>query len=74
MRWYTDGSHFKPLVGSMMLQRIYQKPTDQLPADFGRRLEPDMINATLADIRTRRDRYAATHPDEVREAGRWAPK
>ncbi len=73
MRWYTDGSHFKPLVGSMMLQRIYHKPADQLPADFGRRLEPNTIFGTLADIRARRDRYAATHPEEVREAGRWAP-
>lgn len=72
MRWYTDGSHFKPAVGALMLERVYDKASAALPGDFGKRLAPDTINAVLNDIRVRRAVYAATHPDEVREAGMWA--
>lgn len=72
MRWYTDGSHFKPVVGALMLQRVYARPSPALPGDFGKRLSPDTIEGALNDIRVRRAVYAATHPDDVREAGRWA--
>jgi hypothetical protein len=72
MRWYTDGSHFRPAVGALMLERIYAKPSEALPDDFGKRLAPDTINKALAAIRAERARYAAAHPDEVREAGKWA--
>ncbi|WNK01317.1 hypothetical protein L2D14_07770 [Thalassospiraceae bacterium LMO-JJ14] len=72
MRWYTDGSHFKPAVGRLMLKRIYAKPSQALPEDFGRLLTPETIAPALAGIRANRTRYAETHPEEVGEAAKWA--
>jgi len=74
MRWYTDGSHFKPAVGGLMLERIFGKPSAALPTGFGRRLKPTTIDAVLGEIRTDRAHYAATHPEEVRDAAKWVAR
>ncbi len=71
MRYYWDGSHFKARVGDMMLARMFGNGT-AAPADFGVRLTAASMDAAFAATRAARAAYAATHPDEVREAGRWA--
>ena len=72
MKWYTDGSHFKPNVGAMMLERIYTPKEKSVPPDFGILLAPGKIDEALGRLRTSREIYARTHPVDVKEASRWA--
>lgn len=72
MKWYTDGSHFKPNVGAMMLDRIYGSEDNDVPPDFGVRLSSSNIDRALAKLRNARDAYAIGHPIDVKEASRWA--
>lgn len=72
MKWYTDGSHFKPGVGAMMLDRIYNPEMNDAPTDFGVSLNPGNIDQVLATLRAARERYVETHPVDVKEASRWA--
>jgi hypothetical protein len=72
MRWYTDGSHFRPEVGGLMLERVYGPPSTEVPLDFGVELTPETIDGALAGIREKRRAYAVTHPADVEEASKWA--
>jgi len=72
MKWYTDGSHFKPNLGAIMLERIYTPKEKSVPPDFGILLAPGMIDEALGRLRISREIYARTHPVDVKEASRWA--
>ncbi len=71
MQWYLDGSHFNLTVGGMMLSRMFGVDDASVPADFGRKLTPDTMDAALADIRRERAEYAVQYPDDVSEAADW---
>jgi hypothetical protein len=58
MQYYWDSSHFKSVVGDLVLDRVFATSSAglALPADFGVRLDADTIEHVLA---TQRERHAA---------------
>ncbi|MGF1515969.1 MAG: hypothetical protein ACFB5Z_20050 [Elainellaceae cyanobacterium] len=65
--FYFDASHFKPRVGSWVLDRLfsYEAVGHQPPKDFGRRLTQETVAAHLEAIRAAQVRYRHAHADEV---------
>lgn len=59
MRWYWEQAHYKRETGDMILARMLggEEWADRVPADFGVRLAPEMIEAHLAAIRRGRVRF-----------------
>ena len=55
MAFYWDSSHFKSIVGDLVLDRVFgtAAAAHPLPADFGVRLEADTIEPVLASERAR---------------------
>jgi hypothetical protein len=66
MNNYVDNSHYTPAVGNLILDRIYQRQNQNIPADFGILMTPENIESHLAKIDRERAAWIATHPDEVR--------
>lgn len=67
MRWYFESSHFRPVVGDLMLSQIHGKASADAPADFGVQLEQGMLDAHLQGIRDQRQAWRANHADDVAE-------
>lgn len=65
LKYSWDGVHIKRSVGDRILGAIATqgRPSED---DFGVRLTPDTIEATLAAGREARGRYLAAHSDEMR--------
>jgi len=65
MQYYWDSSHFKSVVGDLVLDRVFATSSAgrRVPEDFGVRLDADSIEQVLATQRTRhaahRERAAA---------------
>jgi hypothetical protein len=68
MRWYFDSSHFTPVAGDRMLDRIAGKPDP----GFGARLASDMLERHLDGIRAGRLAWRADHPVDAGEVERAA--
>lgn len=69
MHWYFDSSHYTPAAGDLVLDRIfnYKSPDRTIPDDFGVLLTSQNIEAHLAHIRTAREHYRLTHPEDINE-------
>ena len=65
MRYYWDSSHYKPLAGRLVSERMFNFGRDQVPDGFGVALTPATIEAQLAATRTARDQYRAERVEEV---------
>ncbi len=67
MRWFRDSSHYRPVVGNMVMQRITGKASAQteLPPDFGRMLSSDTLEALLSDQRAAGMVYRQANVDEL---------
>jgi hypothetical protein len=76
MHYYVDSSHYTPATGNLVLDRMfdYHTPDRKVPNDFGVRITSANIEAHLASIRTEREQYLRTHPDEVSEIEALAQK
>lgn len=61
MKFYFENSHYTPVTGALMLDRIYGLATN----DFGVKISPANIDAHLETIRVQRESYVAGHPGEV---------
>ena len=61
MKFYFEGSHFTPLTGGLMLDRIYRHATN----DFGTRISTTNVEAHLQSIRAQRENYVARFPADV---------
>lgn len=62
--FYYECSHFKPCVGELILNRLYDRP-DALD-HFGLLLTPDTVNASLEQIKQDRLRWINTDPEDVK--------
>jgi hypothetical protein len=69
MYGYVESSHYKPVIGNLVLDRLFnlKVPGRVLPDDFGVNLNPMTIEAHLRAIRQARQHYRQTHPSDIAE-------
>lgn len=69
MYGYTDTSHYKPIIGDLILDRLFELKMDEhaVPDDFGVEISSLTIDSHLANIRKARKLYQKTHPEDVAE-------
>jgi hypothetical protein len=69
MLGYTDSSHYQPVIGDLVLDRLFDLKAAgrTLPDDFGVNLTPMTIEPHLAALRLAREHYRQTHPDDIAE-------
>lgn len=67
MRWYWETVHYKRELGDLILNRMLLNMRSSEWPDFGVRLEPDSIEAHLANLRTLQRTFAVEHPDVIAE-------
>jgi hypothetical protein len=67
MRFYWDSSHFKDIVGDLVLDRVFGASDSRrtVPPDFGVRLNADTIDAALAHLRADQLAYRRTNPEDA---------
>jgi hypothetical protein len=65
MKNYADNSHYTPLIGNLILNRIFSDKTDKVPKDFGVLITPQNIDSYQAKIHADREAWAKKNPDEV---------
>ncbi|AFZ36502.1 hypothetical protein Sta7437_2983 [Stanieria cyanosphaera PCC 7437] len=63
---YVDNSHYNPNIGNLILNRIFDYQTEQIPQDFGVLITTKNIEQHLEQIRSDRKRWANNHPDEIK--------
>ncbi|MGJ0485325.1 MAG: hypothetical protein ACR65R_12490 [Methylomicrobium sp.] len=66
---YIESSHYKPAIGNLLLDRIFNLnvPGRTIPEDFGVLLTQNGIEQHLEAIRSARMRYRQAHPQDVAE-------
>jgi len=67
MRWYRESGHFRPGLGTLVLDRVYGLGGADACPGLGRRLEEATLEATLAEQRASLRRWVATHPGDAAE-------
>ncbi len=67
MRTYVDPSHYSPVIGDMILSRMFDGDLTGIPSDFGRRLNGSSLDNVLGAIRQEQVRYKDKHTDDVME-------
>ncbi len=72
--YYIDSSHYHPVLGNMILSRLFHYNDKSVPTDFGRVLTSDNIEENLLMIRTEQKKYRADYPDDVMEINSLAEK
>jgi len=67
MGFYWDSSHFKDVVGDLVLDRLFgvSHPRRPVPPDFGVRLTPATIEPALARLRAAQLAYRRSNPQDV---------
>lgn len=73
MSYYWESSHFKEIVGDMVLDRMLgtSQADRQIPEDFGEHLTPETIEQTLVRDRERQAVYRQSHPQEIQAIAAW---
>ena len=74
MREYKDSSHYLPVVGDLVLSRLFGRNSEGVPEEFGRRLTGGNLESVLGLIRKEQSGYHRSHSDDVREIERIAAK
>lgn len=66
---YIESSHYQPIVGDMLLDRMFglNSPERPLPDDFGVKISLDTIEKHLENIRSARTIYRQNHPQDIAE-------
>jgi hypothetical protein len=67
MKYYWDSSHFKAVVGDMVLDRLlgHNRADRPVPDDFGVLLTPDTIEPALGNARAAQSVYRRSHPEDI---------
>ena len=65
MNNYVDNSHYVPAIGNLILNRIFDYQTSEVPDDFGVLLTPDNMEEHLDNIRQERQKWLKNNPEEV---------
>lgn len=67
MQGYRDASHYAQATGGMVLSRVLEGDTTDVPADFGIRLFTPMLDRYLARQRAALDVWASAHPADAED-------
>ena len=72
MKYFTDVSHYTPVVGQMILMRLLgdEQTQGSVPQTFGHRLTTHNLEERLAEVRRAQADYRAAHASEVFEIER----
>ncbi|HHP7232146.1 MAG TPA: hypothetical protein ACFCUY_14965 [Xenococcaceae cyanobacterium] len=65
MNNYVDNSHYTPAIGNLIVNRIFDYPTSEIPNDFGILLTKDNIESHLSKIRQERQQWLKNNLEEV---------
>lgn len=65
MNNYVDNSHYTPAIGELIVQRIFNQSTNNIPNDFGVLLTKENIEKHLAKIRQDNIIWQKNHPEEL---------
>jgi len=73
MNYYWESSHFKEIVGDMVLDRLLgsSRADRQIAEDFGVRLTRETIEQVLLRDRERQAVYRQSHPQEIQAIAAW---
>lgn len=63
MKYYVDSSHYRPQVGHLVLNRMFQFQEENVPSDFGIFLTRDTLEDSLERIRTNRELWVSKTND-----------
>jgi hypothetical protein len=68
MRFYWDSSHFKSVVGDLVLDRIFltERTGQPVPADFGLRLTAANVEEVLSIERRQQAEYREAAAEDLR--------
>ncbi len=66
MQWYSDSSHYRPILGEIVLAKMLQAHT-QPTENFGRILKTENIMTHLAMIKSEHLHYQATHKQDIND-------
>lgn len=72
--YYRDSTHYHPIIGDMILSRLFHHNDNNIPYDFGRILMPENIEEHLASIRAEQEKYNTSHSDDSNEIKKMAIK
>ncbi|HEY9035993.1 MAG TPA: hypothetical protein VIM96_04700 [Pseudomonadales bacterium] len=69
MQWYEETSHFRAALGDQILNVLLNQPQadELLNQEFGAMLRSGNVDAYLVEQQVARDRWAASHVDDVRD-------
>jgi hypothetical protein len=67
MRWYRESGHFRPRLGTIVLDRVFRKGGADPCPRLGSRITTANLDATLAEQRSSLRRWVASHPADVAE-------
>jgi hypothetical protein len=62
MKYYFENSHYTPIMGALMLDRMFGHATNE----FGAKISASNVEAHLEMIRQHRESYARTHAADVK--------
>lgn len=65
-RWFWEGSHYRKAAGDLILDRLLNYHTSDVPADFGVRLSTENIESWLVATRKAGRDYIHAEPGEAR--------
>lgn len=65
MQNYWDSSHYKKSVGNLVLERLFNSKSNQVPDDFGFLLTPDNLRTHLEKIRRDQAAWEMKNPEVV---------
>lgn len=72
LRNYWEASHYKSVVGEMILRRLFSLNDASLPPDFGRELSQATSAEINALVRAEQKAYQGSHAEEIAIAKKWA--
>lgn len=72
--YYRDSTHYLPILGDIILSRIFHYKEKNIPTDFGRVLTSENIEENLLIIQAEQKKYRADYPEEVKEIESLAEK
>jgi len=67
MRWYRESSHFRRVLGTRVLDRVFDRPDDGACPGLGQRLEPATLAAALAEQSATLRHWVETHAADAAE-------
>ena len=72
MKWYWDSGHYKPALGFLVLERLFNEATSS--KEFGLSLTLASIDQTLKAERAELYQYIQDYPDVVNDVRRGISK